>query len=89
MSPRALYWDLFILFVIYNNDIDLDLNSFISKFSVKKIGNAVFSKCGRQSVQEDLQKLPDRSIEWEMPFSINKCQILQLGSRNMKKDKEM
>ncbi len=26
------------------------------------------------------------SIKWEMPFNINKCQILQVGSGNIKND---
>ncbi len=39
------------LFVIYINDIDLDLNNFISKFAEDtKIGNAVLTECGRRSL---------------------------------------
>ncbi len=28
-------------------------------------------------------------MKWETPFDINKCQILQVGNRNIKKDYEM
>ncbi len=52
------------LFVIYINDIDLGLNSFIAKFANDtRIGSSVISNCNRQSLQEDLRKIsawPDR-----------------------------
>ncbi len=73
-----------VLFVIYINDIDL------SKFADDmKIGNAVLTECDRRSIQEDLHEISDWSVKWEMPFNINKCQILQVGARNIKKDYEM
>ncbi len=65
-----------VLFVIYINDIDLGLNNFISIFADdKKIGNAVLMECDRQSLQEDLHKLSDWSVKWEMPFNINKYRL--------------
>ncbi len=68
-----------VLFVIYINDIDLGLNNLISKFADDtKIDNAVLTKCDRQSLLEDLRKISDCSVKWEMPFNINKCQILQV-----------
>ncbi len=75
---------------IYVNDIDLGLNNFIGKFADDtKSGNAVFSEDDRRSLQEDLSKISDWSVKWEMPFNINKWQILQVRSRNIKKDYEM
>ncbi len=69
---------------IYINDIDLGLNDFISKFADNmKIGNAVLSEGDRLSQQEDLRKISDCSVKLEMPFDINKCQILHVGSRNI------
>ncbi len=38
--------------------------------------------------KEDLRKISDWSVIWEMPFNMNKCQIPQVGSRNIK-DYEM
>ncbi len=64
------------LFIIHNND--LGVNNFISKLADDmKIGNAVPSEddVGR-SLQEDLCKISDWSVKWEMPFNMNKCQIL-------------
>ncbi len=79
-----------VLFVIYINDIGLGLNNFISKFADDtKIGNAVLTECDRRSLLEDLRKISDWSVKWDMPFNINKCQILQVGSRNIKKGYEM
>ncbi len=79
-----------VLFVIYINDIDLGLNDFFSKFADDtKISNAVLTECDRRVLQEDLRKISDWSVKWEIRFNINKCQILQVGSRNIKKDYEM
>ncbi len=53
-----------------------------------KIGNAILSEGDRRSLR-DLSKILDWSVKWEMPFNINKCQILQVGTRNIKNDYEM
>ncbi len=75
-----------VLFIIYNNDIDLDFNNFISKFADDtKIGNAVLSEGDRQK-RQDLRKISALSVKWDMPFNMNKCQILQVASRNIKND---
>ncbi len=79
-----------VLFIIYFNDTDLGLNNFICKFADDmKICNAVLSEGDRQSLQEDLCNISDWSVRWEMPFNINKCQILQVGYRNIKNDHEI
>ncbi len=70
-----------VLFVIYINDIDLVLN-FIAKFADDtRIGNSVISDCDRQSLQEDLRKISAWSDRWEMLFNVNRCHILQVGTR--------
>ncbi len=72
-----------VLFIIYINDTDLSLNNFISKFvDDMKITNSVVSECDKWSLQEDLHKISDWLVKWEMPFNIIMCQILQVGSRN-------
>ncbi len=78
-----------VLFIIYINDIDLGLNNFISKFADDtKIVNAVLLEGDRRSLQ-DLRKISDWSVKWEMSFNINKCQILLVYSINIKNDYEM
>ncbi len=72
-----------VLFMIYINDINLELNNFIAKFSDDtKIGSYVISDRDRQSLQEDLRKISAWSDRWEMPFNNNKCHILQVEARN-------
>ncbi len=79
-----------VLFIIYINDINLGLNNFIAKLSDDtKIVNSVISDRDRQSLQEDLRKISAWSDRWEMPFNVNKCHILQVGTRNKKYEYEM
>ncbi len=79
-----------VLFVIYVNDFDVGFNNHISKFADDtKIGNSVLTDDDRQSLQEDLHKISAWSDRWEMPFNVGKCQVLQVGTRNMKFDYEM
>ncbi len=79
-----------VLFIIYSNDVDLGTNNLISKFADDtKIDNLVLSDEDRQSLQEDLHKVSVWSDRWEMPFNVDKCLILQAGTRNKKFDYEM
>ena len=79
-----------VLFIMYINDIDVGLNNFISKFADDtKIGNSIIDDRDRLSLQEDLRKISEWSERWEMPFNVNKCHILQVGTRNRKFDYEM
>ncbi len=41
------------------------------------------------SLQEDLRKISVWSQRWKMPFNVNKCPVLQVGTRNQKFDYEM
>ncbi len=75
-----------VLLIIYINDIDVGFNNYISKFAdYTKIGNSIITDHDRISLQEGMRKISDWSQRWEMPFSINKCHILQEGTRNQKK----
>ncbi len=79
-----------VLFIIYINDIDVGLNNFIAKFADDtKLGNSVITDRDRMNLQEDLRKISEWSQRWEMPFNVNKCQILQVGTRNRKIEFEM
>ncbi len=79
-----------VLFIIYINNIDLGLNNFISKFvDDMKITNSVLSEGDGRSLQEYLCKISDWSVKCEMPFNINKCQILQVGFASIKNNYEM
>ncbi len=41
------------------------------------------------SLQEDLRKITEWSQRWEMSLNVNKCHVLQVGTRNQKFDYEM
>ncbi len=66
------------------------LNNFISKFADDmKIGNSIVDECDRLSLQEDLRIISQWSEKWEMPFNVNKCHILHVGTKKQKFDYEM
>ncbi len=74
-----------ILFLIYINDIDIGINSPISKFADDtKIGRPVTDNKDRQNLQNDLDTISKWSEKWQMPFNTSKCQLLQIGSANKK-----
>ena len=74
-----------ILFIIYINDLDIGINNIISKFADDtKIGNAIITEEDRAILQNDLHKISEWSTKWQMPFNVNKCQMLQIGSLNKK-----
>ncbi len=75
---------------MYINDNDVGLNNFISKFADDtKIGNSIITHHDRMSFQEDLRKISEWSQKWEMPFNVNKCYVLQVGTRYQVFDSEM
>ncbi len=78
------------LFIIYINDIDVGLNNFTLKSADDtKIGNSVITNHDRISLQENLRKILNWDQRWEIPFNVNKCNVLQVGTRNQKFDYEM
>src|SRR5215469_6674262 len=71
------------LYSIYINDLDTDIISNISKFEDDtKIGSRVDKKSGRQSLQNDLNKIIACSKTWQMNFNADKCKIIHFGSKN-------
>ncbi len=79
-----------VLFIIYINDINVELYNFIAKFSADtKIRNSVISDRDKQSLQDDVNKISAWFVRWEMPFNVQKCHILQVGTRNLKYDYEI
>ncbi len=75
-----------VLFKIYINDLDVLLNNFISKFADDtKIENSIVDDRESLNLKEDLRKISQWSERWEMPFNVNKCHILHVGTRNKNK----
>ncbi len=60
-----------VLFIIYIYGIDVEVNSFISKFADDtKIGNSVITDNDSMSLKEGQRKISQWSQRWEMPFTI-------------------
>ena len=74
-----------LLFTIYINDIDCGLASKLWKFADDtKICSNVDSVVGNIKLQEDLDKLYNWSLKWQMKFNIDKCSVVHLGHNNVK-----
>ncbi len=59
------------------------ITSNISKFADDiKIGHTIRTGEDARALQEDLNKLSAWSNKWQMSFSINKCIVLSIGTRN-------
>ena len=72
-----------LLFIIYINDLDLDLASKISKFADDtKIGINAENNSEIRKLQSDLEKIGDWSQKWQMPFNVDKCKVMHIGHRN-------
>ncbi len=81
-----------LVFIMYSyiNYVDVGLNNFTLKFADDtKIGHSIFDDSDRLSLREDLRKISEMSERWEMHFNVNKCHILQEGTRNQKFEFEM
>ena len=69
-----------LLFIIYINDLDVGINSNISKFADDtKIGRVMNSTEDNIVLQKDLDQLVEWSEKWQMKFNIEKCKVLKLG----------
>lgn len=72
-----------LLFLIYINDLDVGLLSRLAKFADdSKLGTNVGDLEGIKQLQKDLDNVGDWSIKWQMPFNVDKCKIMHVGSRN-------
>ena len=72
-----------LLFIIYINDIDEGIVSRISKFADDtKLGMNVSESENVRILQEDLRKVGDWSVKWQLPFNVNKCKVMHIGHRN-------
>jgi len=76
-----------LLFVIYVNDIDININNVILKFvDDTKIFAAVADSNDVELLRSDLRRLYEWSYDWLMFFNIDKCKVLHFGSNNAKYD---
>jgi ribonuclease P/MRP protein subunit RPP40 len=72
-----------VLFIIFINDLDERILNKLLKFAddTKLIGEVNCME-KRDELQQDLDKLIDWSILWQMSFNIEKCKVMHLGHGN-------
>ena len=74
-----------VLFLIYINDLDTGILSWILKFADDtKLLAQVDSPRERDRLQADLDRLGEWSSKWQMRFNAEKCKIIHMGRGNSK-----
>ena len=74
-----------ILFLIYINDLDLDVVSKVGKFADDtKLCRGVTNDSDVDRLREDLGKIFQWSIDWQMLFNVDKCTVVHMGKNNKK-----
>ena len=72
-----------LLFLIYINDLDVGVNSKISKFADDtKIASTVQSPHENYKIQKDLDRLVAWAETWQMEFNPQKCKVMHIGKDN-------
>ena len=72
-----------ICFTIFMNDMDLDVNSELSKFADDtKVIRPIKRVEDRESLQDDINKLMEWTTKWQMSFNTAKCTVLHFGYGN-------
>ena len=71
------------LFLIYINDIDLNISGEMLKFADDtKVICAIEKEENGATLQADLDKLLDWSNKWQMQFNLEKCKVMHFGYNN-------
>ena len=71
------------LFILYINDMPDVINSVTKIFADDtKIYMKVTEEQDRQQLQSDLDAVSDWSAKWQLPFNVEKCTVLHVGSRS-------
>jgi hypothetical protein len=74
-----------LLFLIFINDIDEGIISRLLKFADDtKLAGAVMTEDDVKKLQDDLNRLYQWSIDWQMLFNVDKCKVIQFGFNNRK-----
>ena len=69
-----------IMFLLYVNDMPIGINSYMNMFADDaKIMRKVKTLEDCNKLQEDLDKIYDWSVKWQMEFNINKCHVMKMG----------
>jgi len=73
-----------ILFLVYINDVDLEVENDILKFADDtKLYGIVTNIAQAESMQQDLNGLIRWISQWQMKFNVDKCSVMHIGTRNI------
>jgi ribonucleases P/MRP protein subunit RPP40 len=72
-----------LLFLIYINDLDDGIDSKLVKFADDtKVGREVATVQDVEIMRDDLEKIFQWSLDWQMLFNADKCTVLHMGRNN-------
>ena len=72
-----------ILFIIFINDLPQEIKSYIKIFADDtKIFRAIRSMSDINNLQEDINKLVNWTIKWQLYFNNDKCKVIHYGPNN-------
>ena len=72
-----------LLFLLYINDLpDCVLSSVKIFADDSKLFGPVETLEAREHLQHDLQEVGNWSLQWQLPFNLDKCKVLHLGPGN-------
>lgn len=76
-----------LLFIIYINDIDSSVLSRLWKFADDTKTLGVVDNIDKvNSMREDVRKLYEWSIDWQIMFNLEKCKVMHIGVKNQNHD---
>ena len=71
-----------LLFVIYINDIDINTVSKLCKFADDtKLCKGIVDDTDAAILREDLNKIYQWSLDWQMLFNTDKCTVVHIGKK--------
>ena len=58
-----------------------------SKFTCDiKVGIRADNNSSVKQLQNDLEKIDEWSVEWQIPFNLGKCKVMNIGHKNRMSD---
>jgi len=79
-----------LLFLIYINDLDVGVLSKLVKFADDtKFGRGVANEVEVNILRNDLNKIFQWSVDWEMSFNTDKCTVMHMGKNNIEAEYKM
>lgn len=79
-----------VLFIIFINDLDSDVISKLGKFADDtKLGRGISDQDDIEIMRNDLDKIFQWSVDWQMSFNTDKCTVIHMGKNNNEAEYKM